>query len=55
MAVRSVLLAEEALTETILGAHVEGTRRLQRVMKTGAWLTVQLSTVNGTELGVQEW
>ena len=23
--------------------------------KTGAWLTVQPSTVNGTELGAQEW
>ena len=31
------------------------TRRLWRVKKTEAWLTVQLSTANGTELGVQEW
>ena len=26
-----------------------------RAKKTGAWLKVQLSTVNGTELGAQEW
>ena len=31
------------------------TRRLQRATKTGAWLTVQPSTVNGTKLGAQEW
>ena len=29
--------------------------RLQRETKTGTWLTVQRSTVNGTELGAQEW
>ena len=28
---------------------------MQRATKTGAWLTVQPSTVNGTELGAQEW
>ena len=31
------------------------TCRLRRAMKTGAWLTVQTSTVNETELGAQEW
>ena len=30
-------------------------RRLQQSAKTGAWLTVQPSTVNGTDLGFQEW
>ena len=28
---------------------------LRRATKTGAWLTVQPSKVNGTELGEQEW
>ena len=28
---------------------------MRRAAKTGAWLTVLLSTVNGTELGAQEW
>ena len=30
-------------------------RRMRRAAKTGAWLKVMLSTVNGTELGAQEW
>ena len=30
-------------------------RRMRREAKTGAWLTVMPSTVNGTELGAQEW
>ena len=57
MAVRkwSVLLAEEALTETIARYPVQGTRQLRRVKKTWACITVQPSTVNGTELGAQEW
>ena len=29
--------------------------RLQQAAKTGAWLTVLPYTVNGTELGAQEW
>ena len=28
---------------------------MQRAAKTGAWLTVLRSTVNGTELGAKEW
>ena len=28
---------------------------MQRAAKNGAWLTVLPSTVNGTELGAQEW
>ena len=31
------------------------TRRMRRATKTGAWLTVQPSTVNRTELEPQEW
>ena len=42
--------AKEALAATLEGAPVQHARRLQRATKTGAWLTVQLSTVNGTEL-----
>ena len=52
---RIVLLAEESLEETLSGHPVQGARPLRRAMKTEAWLTVQLSTVNGTELGAKEW
>ena len=44
-----------SLETTIARAPVEVTRRLRRATKTGARLTVQPSTVNGTELGAQEW
>ena len=46
--------AEEALTSALEGAPVLHARRLRRATKTGAWLTVKPSTVNGTELGSQE-
>ena len=52
---RSVLLTDEALAKTIVGASVQGARRLQSTPKMGAWLTVQPSTVNGIECGAQEW
>ena len=44
-----------SLEMSIARAPVEVTYRLRRVTKTRAWLTVQPSTVNGTELGAQEW
>ena len=47
--------AEEALTAALEGPLVLHAHRLQRLTKTGAWVTVQPSTVNGTELGAQEW
>ena len=47
--------AEEALTVALEGGLVLQERRLQQKTKTGAWLTVQPSTVNRTELGAQEW
>ena len=47
--------AEEALTEALEGVPVMQARRMQRAAKTWAWLTVLPSTVNGTELGAQEW
>ena len=40
--------SEEALEETLAGAPVQVASRLWRVTKTGAWLVVQPSTVNGT-------
>ena len=52
---RSVLRAEEALPETLAGNPVQDACFLRSETKTGDWLMVQLSTVNGTELGVQEW
>ena len=47
--------AEEALTAALEGGPVLQSRFMQRASKTGAWLTVLPSTVNGTELGAQEW
>ena len=47
--------ADEALAATLASPPVQGARRLQRTTKTGAWPTVQTSTVNGTEMGAQEW
>ena len=52
---RSILLAEEVLAETLAGDLYQGARQLRWVTKTGAWMRVQLSTVNGMELGAQEW
>ena len=44
-----------SLKTTIARALAIVTRRMRRATKTGAWLTVQPSTVNRTELGAQEW
>ena len=52
---RSVLLEEEALDETIVGAPIKGARRLRRAKKMGAWMMLQLSTLNVIEVGTQEW
>ena len=37
------------------GAPVLHARRMRQAAKTGEWLMVLPSTVNGTELGAQEW
>ena len=50
-----VVRDEAALTETLEGAPDQVAGRLWQVTKTGVWLTVQQLTVNGTELGAQEW
>ena len=52
---RRDLRKDEALEETLVGAPVQGARRLRRSTKTGSWLMVHPSMVNGTELGAQEW
>ena len=52
---KSVAKAMASLEATIAGATEVVTRWLRQATKTGAWLTVQPSTVNGTELGAQEW
>ena len=46
--------SEEALQETLASAPVQVARHLRRVTKTRAWLTVQPSTINVTEMGVQK-
>ena len=43
--------AEAALTASLEGAPVLQARQMRRAAKTGAWITVLPSTVNGTELG----
>ena len=52
---RRNIRVEEALTAALKGGPVLHARRLQLAEKTGAWLTVQMSTVIRTELGSQEW
>ena len=47
--------AEEALKVALEGSPIMQARRMRRAAKTGAWLTVLPSTVNGMELGAQEW
>ena len=43
------------MTAALEGAQVLHARCLRRATKTEAWLTVQPSTVNGTDMGAQEW
>ena len=52
---RSVLREEEALEETLAGPPVQGACQLRHAKETGACMSVQTSTVNGMELGAQEW
>ena len=52
---RNTMRLEEALADNLVGAPVQVTCRLQRATEMGAWMTVQTSTVNGAELGAQEW
>ena len=47
--------AEEALAATLAGGLVQSAQRLRWATKTGAWMTVQPSILNGTDLGAQEW
>ena len=46
---------EEALETIIAGPPVQGARPLRQATNNGAWLMVQQSTVNETDLGAQEW
>ena len=50
----NVMQLEARLTETLAGAPVQVACRLRQVMNIWAWLIVQLSTVNGVELGEQK-
>ena len=52
---QNVAKAMASLETTIARDPAVLTRRLRRATKIGAWLTVQPLTVNGTELGAQEW
>ena len=52
---RRKIQAKKALTATLEGSPVLHARCLQRATKTGAWIKVQPSTVNGIDLGSQEW
>ena len=44
-----------ALGECQAAVSTEDAHRLGRIMRMGAWLSVLPSTINGEELGVQEW
>ena len=52
---RGQIRAEEALTAALEGAPVLHACCLRRAENNGACIIVQPSTVNGTELGAQEW
>ena len=52
---KSVVKVMASLVATIARFPELVTRRMHRATKTGAWLTVQPSTVNGAEMGAQEW
>ena len=47
--------AENDLREAKATASKLDARRLRKIQQTGKWLLVLPSTVNGTELGAQEW
>ena len=47
--------AEEALAAALEGDPVLHARCMRRAANTEAWITVLPSTVNGTDLGAQEW
>ena len=46
---------DTTLGEAWADASTKNARRMGRIHMTGAWLSVLPSTVNGTELGDQEW
>ena len=52
---RNVRRSEDSLLENLEGDPIQVACHLRRVTKTGACLMVQPMTVNGTELGTQEW
>ena len=52
---RGQIRAEEAMTAALEGPPVLHTHRLRRATNTGDLITVQPSTVNGTDMGAQEW
>ena len=52
---RHIQDSQTALEEAMAGSPALDACRLRQGIKTGAWLTVLLSTVNGTDLGSQEW
>ena len=47
--------AETALGEAQAAAYKPDAQWLGRIQRTEVWLSVLPSTVNGTELGAQEW
>ena len=52
---KHVEAAETALGEYQSAASKPDARRMGRINRTGAWLSVLSSTVNGAELRAQEW
>ena len=48
-------MLETALGEAQSVTSTKDARQMGRITQTGAWMSVLLSTVNGTALGYQEW
>ena len=47
--------ADTALGEAWYTASTKNAHRMGQIIRTGAWMSVLSSTVNGTDLGAQEW
>ena len=47
--------AETVMRETRTNTSTKDAQQMGGIQRTGAWISVLPSTVNGTELGPQEW
>ena len=52
---RNANAAETALGESRSSSSTDNDRRMGHITQTVLWMSVLPSTINGTDLGVQEW